>query len=94
MAGVSDCHNKMIYREIRKYDLEVFKGYVVGLPLNTIIELIEAIVMVRNGYIHSLQSNRNNIFKTGTFLENDTFLTNEYALSCKYLEIVKASSKN
>lgn len=89
LPGVIMCHNNMIYKSIKKYDVKTFKDVLTRFSDEYKKDMLEAIMQEKEVFIEKLQSNRKRIFKLTTFLENDEFLSNEYSIAATYESVLK-----
>ena len=84
ILGINRCHNNMIYKALRVFNILDFTKYLE--KSNTIIieELKEVIKQEKDDIIKKLENNRSKIFKPTTFLKNEEFLTKEYSKVAGY----------
>ncbi len=88
IEGIIRCHNKMIYKSIKALDKGHFKALLKTLNASEINHTLEAVRQEKETFIKKLQNNRTRIFKPSIFLENDEFLSKEYALAINLETII------
>jgi hypothetical protein len=88
IEGIIRCHNKMIYKSIKALDKGHFKALLKTLNVSEINHALEAVRQEKETFIKKLQNNRTRIFKPSIFLENDEFLSKEYALAINLETII------
>lgn len=84
LFGIIRCHNKMIYKALRKINVSKLENLCISLSKEDLNVLEEVINQEKNDFIKKLEDNRKKIFKTSMFLANEQFLTKEYSLSARY----------
>lgn len=84
LSGIIRCHNKMIYKALRKINISSLEEVCSNLSDNYLDILKEVIDQEKNDFIKKLEDNRKKIFKPSDFLANEQFLTKEYSLSARY----------
>lgn len=84
LIGIIRCHNKMIYKALKKINVSQLESICLNLSKEDLNLLEETINQEKNDFIKKLESNRKKIFKPSDFLANEQFLTKEYATSAIY----------